>query len=426
MGANCCVAAKEKLVQDTSLSTCRNVRHSPSWSFRRDNRTHIEDIMDNPTSLSHISSGDASFKTKVGVASETGFLDGSSPLKIFQAQQWHKSPFKTRSSRKSRDNGRGQSSGSDISLEFKGSTKSSCVGCTSYDRPTDFVPSTSSVSKEDPSSSRSHSLPSDPTSSRKAQSSPGYQLSRMISDSRIPSLNSLNENSFPEGRQSFGLSVCSNDLSMGGSRGSSSDGWSMCMLSDLASSQRERWSCDSENLSTINSKIGKLIPEQPRPVSLNQQKCKICSKLLQKKSPWSSHKVVSSNELSVVAVLFCGHAYHAECLDNLTPETDRHDPPCPVCIYGEKSITKLFGKARSSGRSNGSRIVVADTDMAGDTFSEFRRAVKGHRMGASSSLKNSFSKPFRQHLSIELPPSPTVSENESTRKKGYWARYWKD
>ncbi|XP_009398121.2 uncharacterized protein LOC103982812 [Musa acuminata AAA Group] len=426
MGANCCVAAKDKLVQDTSLSTCRNVRHSPSWSFRRDNRTHIEDIMDNPTSLSHISSGDASFKTKVGVASETGLLDGSSPLKNFQAQQWHKSPFKTRSSRKSRDNGSGQSNGSDISLEFKGWTKSSCVGCTSYDRPTGFVPSTSSVSKEDPSSSWSHSLPSDLTSSRKAQSSPGYQLSRMISDSRIPSLNSLNENSFPEGRQSFGLSVCSNDLPMGGSHGSSSDGWSMCMFSDLASSQRERWSYDSENLSTINSKIGKLIPEQPRPVSLNQQKCKICLKLLQKKSPWSSHKVVSSNELSVVAVLFCGHAYHAECLDNLTPETDRHDPPCPVCIYGEKSITKLFGKAQSSGRSNGSRIVVADTDMAGDTFSEWWRAGKGHRMGASSSLKNSFSKPFRQHLSIEMPPSPTVSENESTRKKGYWARYWKD
>ena len=108
MGANCCVAAKDKLVPDTSLSTCRNVRHSPSWSFRRDNRTHIEDIMDNPTSLSHISSGDASFKTKVGVASETGLLDGSSPLKNFQAQQWHKSPFKTRSSRKSRDNGSGK------------------------------------------------------------------------------------------------------------------------------------------------------------------------------------------------------------------------------------------------------------------------------------------------------------------------------
>ena len=35
---------------------------------------------------------------------------------------------------------------------------------------------------------------------------------------------------------------------------------------------------------------------------------------------------------SVVAVLVCGHFYHAECLETRTRHEDRRDPPCPLCM----------------------------------------------------------------------------------------------
>nr|XP_043629301.1 uncharacterized protein LOC122600622 isoform X2 [Erigeron canadensis] len=35
---------------------------------------------------------------------------------------------------------------------------------------------------------------------------------------------------------------------------------------------------------------------------------------------------------SVVAVLVCGHIYHADCLEIRTSNEDKRDPPCPLCI----------------------------------------------------------------------------------------------
>lgn len=40
----------------------------------------------------------------------------------------------------------------------------------------------------------------------------------------------------------------------------------------------------------------------------------------------------STSDNSVVAVLVCGHFYHAECLETRTPHEDRWDPPCPLCV----------------------------------------------------------------------------------------------
>ncbi|KAL2929763.1 ERAD-associated E3 ubiquitin-protein ligase HRD1B [Bienertia sinuspersici] len=37
------------------------------------------------------------------------------------------------------------------------------------------------------------------------------------------------------------------------------------------------------------------------------------------------------DELSIVAVLVCGHLFHADCLEQTTRFEDRRDPPCPVC-----------------------------------------------------------------------------------------------
>ncbi|KAI3874011.1 hypothetical protein MKW92_010206 [Papaver armeniacum] len=62
--------------------------------------------------------------------------------------------------------------------------------------------------------------------------------------------------------------------------------------------------------------------------------CGICLNLLKKK-PYQD-EVESSNELSVVAILVCGHVYHGDCLDKKTSEVDKSDPPCPICF---ESIT---------------------------------------------------------------------------------------
>lgn len=38
------------------------------------------------------------------------------------------------------------------------------------------------------------------------------------------------------------------------------------------------------------------------------------------------------SDYSVVAVLVCGHFYHADCLETRTCNEDKRDPPCPLCM----------------------------------------------------------------------------------------------
>jgi hypothetical protein len=103
MGANCCIAAKvrtQPCVIPVEVSAYRNVRHSPSWSFRWDNRTHIEDIMEIPAIFSNHSSGSIRPETKSGsIAPTEGLSNGNSPSYVFPREKWHKSDKKVETSK---------------------------------------------------------------------------------------------------------------------------------------------------------------------------------------------------------------------------------------------------------------------------------------------------------------------------------------
>lgn len=382
--------------------------------------------MENMVYFSHHNSGNATSEVKSAADTETdGLSDGGSPPKAFPSSQSRK-PYISGGSDNSKFVATDQTTPGNSSPEGKGSLKSSGFPTVSYIKSSAAIPSlsTPAVKVDDPSSSRSGFILPDPTSSRKARRSPGYQLCRQISDSRIPSLKSLNEGSSPElGRHSF---VLSNELSAGESHGGSSDGWSMRTFSELvASSQRERWSFDSENLTSFTNKIfgPSLLPKTS--YSPDLQTCCICSKLLREKSPWSTHKIVSTNDLPIVSVLACSHVYHSECLESSTSEIELYDPPCPVCANnGERPALKQLGKFDIKGRNKISRIAVADADVPRDYVSNGRRSGKRPIMGASSSTKSSFGKPFlKRHFSIGSRPVRSASESETTRKKGFWAKY---
>lgn len=286
-------------------------------------------------------------------------------------------------------------------------------------------PSLTSISKFGPSSSQ-FTLP-DFNPSRCTSRSPGWQHSRQASDNQVFTFRSPNETYVSEGRHSFMLSAGSGDFRNGGSFGGSSDGWSMRTFSELVTSHRERWSSfDSEN-TTFNP--GKLTPPNSHllmspPAEL--QACGMCSKLLREPTSLAG--------FSVVAILFCGHAFHAECLESVTSEANKSDPPCPVCTVGGKRAFKRAvksAKAEKELRTKNklSRIGVADgDDDDGLIFVDQKRVGKsGPKLGASSSMKISFAKPFlRRHFSMGgMKLGRATSEEESTngRKKGFWNRY---
>lgn len=258
---------------------------------------------------------------------------------------------------------------------------------------------------------------------------------RQISDSRILGLKSPNNYSLSEGRSSFVLSTCSHDLAMG-SHGGSSDGWSMRTFSELvASSQRERWSFDSEHFGYGFSKVSGCSSRFSCSPSLDLQTCGACLKFLTERSIWSSQRILSNNELSVVAVLVCGHVYHTECLETMTLEVDRYDPACPICMEGEKQVSMMCKKALKaeaelkarSHKISRNRVVDSYVDSDSDDFDCQKSAAQGAtKMEPSSSAASSSTKPFlKRRFPFGSRWSRSLSENDSARKKGFWTRYRK-
>ncbi|KAF6151665.1 hypothetical protein GIB67_043072 [Kingdonia uniflora] len=153
--------------------------------------------------------------------------------------------------------------------------------------------------------------------------------------------------------------------------------------------------------------------------------CGVCSKLLAERSSWNC------NELSVTAILFCGHVYHAECLENMMSEIEKHDRTCPLCISGEKEALKISKKSLGI-NSRISRNHVLDDDLVDDSVSYGKSSgseEKCPKIGSSSSVRNVFTKPFMKcHFLLGSKKMiRSMTENESpVRRKGFWDRYrWK-
>ncbi|XP_059653760.1 uncharacterized protein LOC132300608 isoform X2 [Cornus florida] len=435
MGSACCVAAKDKTITNVSNSEGlhRTVQYSPSWSFRWDNRGRVAGEETSVKWFNGVSGNDG-LEIKSGTTVETTYgSEEGSPLDSLRTVTWQKSPISEGNSGILRLPSSGQSISRNFSMGVKELTESPAVLDQSPIKLSPSVRSVSSLSTS-PLSSQSHILPASSTPSRLPRHSPGYQLLRQVSDSQIPGLKSPNL-LISEEVSSHVFPGWSNG-STRGSYGGSSDGWSIPAVSELmATSRKERWSFDSESLGINHDKIIGSSGGVSACASIDMRTCRFCSKLLTERSPWSSQKIIGTNELAVVAVLICGHVYHAECLENMTPEINKYDPSCPVCTFGEKQILKLSEKALRAERDLKSRInkrfrnQISDSDISGDSCVFDRQKSsgcegKGVKMSSSSSMKSSLGKPFlRRHFSFGSKGSRSMSENHSTRKKGFfWSK----
>ncbi|KAK9270897.1 hypothetical protein L1049_026483 [Liquidambar formosana] len=442
MGSACCVAARDRTLPNRTggESLNRNAIYSPSWSFRWDSRGRVAGEIENSSyQLAHGIRRNVSMEMKGEIGLErSNFSDGGSPLENFGTPISQKSPVHEGIVVNSMTTPSDISIASNYSPEVKNFRESPEIADTSAPKLSFSIPSAFSTPTTDPLSSQAHPLPPNSTPSRRARRSPGHQLLRQVSDSRILGLKSPNNNSISEGRPSFVLSTCSNDLTTG-SHGGSSDGWSMRTFSELvASSQRERWSFDSEHLGSGRGKISGSSSRFSCSPSVDVQTCGACSKLLTERSSWSSQKIISTNELAVVSVLVCGHVYHAECLETMTLDADQYDPVCPICMVGEKQVSKMSKKAlrveaelkARNNKISRNRVVDSYLDGGFDVFDRQKstgRDGKVPKMESSSSARSSFAKPFlRRHFSLGSKWSRSLSENDSARKKGFWARYRKD
>ncbi|KAJ0024228.1 hypothetical protein Pint_09015 [Pistacia integerrima] len=455
MGSACCVAARDGTLPcrtGTGTETSRrNITCSPTWSFRWDHQRRVAgEIEDSSYQVSHGVSTNTSREIKGLSGSERGNLSDGGNLENSGTPISCKSlvhgerganfialpsdiPMASNYSAELR------SMASNFPEEVKSLEESPNIADTSTQKLSFSIPSSFSTPITDPLSTHPHPLPPSSTPSRRARRSPGHRLLRQVSDSRILGLKSPNNYPVSEGRSSFVLSTCSNDLTAG-SYGGSSDGWSMRTFSELvASSQRERWSFDSEHLGSGRGNISGSSSRFSCSPSIDLQTCGACSKLLTERSSWCSQRISVHNELAVVSVLVCGHVYHAECLEVMTAaDTDRYDPTCPICTVGEKQVSKMSRKALKAEaelktkyhKISRNRVVDSYLDCDSENFDyqkDVKQDGKSPKTEASSSTRSSSAKPFlRRHFSLGSKWNRSLTEKDSVQKKSFWARYRKN
>lgn len=87
---------------------------------------------------------------------------------------------------------------------------------------------------------------------------------------------------------------------------------------------REKTFSRPERIRSSSSAMDSVSPDAAKMV------CRICERPLRRKFNFLGNSA-SCSELSVVAVLVCGHVYHADCLEERTSLEELRDPPCPMC-----------------------------------------------------------------------------------------------
>lgn len=95
MGSACCVAAKDRTVTNGPSSEIlqRNVRYSPSWSFRWDNRGRVAGEEISMNLFSHGVNRNVGLDIKSLTPTETAYAsEEGSPLDSFRTHTWQKSP----------------------------------------------------------------------------------------------------------------------------------------------------------------------------------------------------------------------------------------------------------------------------------------------------------------------------------------------
>ncbi|KAL5981257.1 hypothetical protein ACLOJK_029178 [Asimina triloba] len=142
---------------------------------------------------------------------------------------------------------------------------------------------------------------------------------------------------------------------------------SMSGLPEVATTQREGLQWSSASSIDFTDFSEQLEPESIISMPYNTSesfKCGLCERFLSQRSPWSSRGIVRSGDMPVSGVLPCCHVYHAECLEQTTPKTIKHDPPCPLCMKStEENVPEQrvywlkngFPKLRSHGEDGPSR-----------------------------------------------------------------------
>lgn len=424
MGAACCVAARDKTIQHGSNGEiAHRFRHSPTWSFRWDNRVGVAGEETSTGWPSDVASRNDTLEAKSATDVSAHVSDGGSSLESYRMMGAQgKSPPNQEISKNLRTSSSGQAVGKDASEELKQATESPQVSDPASFKGTPSMYSTPSVSLS-PLSSQGHRHPHSSTPTRWVPLSPGHHLAQRPSNAHSPSRDSQSVNSDLEGQTPYENAAASTEST-----------WGSYAFSELTSgSQRGRWSFNSESCSFTHDKASRSSGWNSRSISMDFQTCRICSKVLTEKSVWSSQKIIAGTELSVVAVLMCGHVYHAECLEAITPEINKYDPDCPVCTFGEKQTLKLCEKMLKAEKDLKARYIkksrnrVVDTDDSLD-FDYWKRSPhegRSPKLSVSSSLRLSAAKPFlKRHFSFgSRSTNKAASGSSSVKKKGlFWAK----